>query len=259
MADFPQRSKAFDPMAYRSQAAYNASMARRQSNDQPKPSEPPNSSKPTTYSSQAVHNDSHRQSNEKPSELAKSFNKMTYRSQATPSASRGQFKQHVGPAKLSKPMTNRNQAACDALRGKSNEKPSERTETFNKMAYRSQPAINASRGFPNKKHSEPARLHQPRAAQKTNTQHYRSAKKTTNAEEQAKEDDYVKQWFAEANADYEAAKKKGEFDNYVPAAGRAPDFTKFRQMFDTNGKPVNGLGNSRHAPKTPEADEPEKK
>ncbi|KAK1780684.1 hypothetical protein QBC45DRAFT_462882 [Copromyces sp. CBS 386.78] len=231
MADFPQRSKAFDPMAYRSQAAYNAHMSRRQSNE--KPSDPTKSINATTYRSQVACNASRGQSNEKPSGPDKAFNKNAYR----------------------------NKPANDTSHGKSKAQNSEPKKSFNRMAYRNHAAHNASHGHSNKQQTESTKINHSRVAQKTNAskQHRSTAKDTTYAEEQAKEDAYVKQFFAEANADYEAAKKRGEFDDYVPAAGRAPDFTKFRQMFDTNGKPVKGMANSRHAPKAPEAGQPEKK
>ncbi|KAK3355780.1 hypothetical protein B0H65DRAFT_564713 [Neurospora tetraspora] len=236
MADFPQRNKSFDSMAYRSQAAYNAS--RRQSND--KHSEPAKSFNTMTYRSQAAYDSARSQSNEKSSEPTKPFNKNVYRSQA----------------------------AYDASHGESKAQHSEPKKSFNRMAYRSQAAYNASRGRPNKKHSESAKLQQPSVASKTTTsqQYHPAAKRTTTSKEQNPSDDLhvmtdaeVKQWFAEAEADYEAAKKRGEFDNYVPAAGRAPDFSKFRQQFDANGKPAKGLANSRHARKAPEDEEPEKK
>ncbi|KAK3951030.1 hypothetical protein QBC32DRAFT_393460 [Pseudoneurospora amorphoporcata] len=183
MADFPQRSKAFDPMAYRSQAVYNAHMPRRQSN-------------------------------EKPSEPTKAFNKNAYR----------------------------NKPANNTSHGKSKAQNSEPKKSINRMAYRNHAAHNASHGHSNKQQTESTKINHSRVAQKTNAskQHRSTAKDTTYAEEQAKEDAYVKQFFAEATPTMRR-RRRGEFDDYVPAAGRAPDFTKFRQMFDTNGKPDVGF------------------
>lgn len=66
-------------------------------------------------------------------------------------------------------------------------------------------------------------------------------------------DEYVRNFYAELNADYERDKKAGKLDDYVPAAGRAPDFSAFRKEFGGEKAKVAGgeLCNSMHNPKKP--------
>ncbi|KAK3397570.1 hypothetical protein B0T20DRAFT_393388 [Sordaria brevicollis] len=59
----------------------------------------------------------------------------------------------------------------------------------------------------------------------------------------------VRKLFAEFNADYEAAKKRGEYDDYVPAAGSGPNFSEFFKSLESVGKPARALANSMHAPR----------
>ncbi|KAK3397571.1 hypothetical protein B0T20DRAFT_499208 [Sordaria brevicollis] len=58
----------------------------------------------------------------------------------------------------------------------------------------------------------------------------------------------VREWFREAEAEYEKDKKAGRFDSYVPAASRQFDCSAFVKQLVSTKTEVRGLENSIHNP-----------
>ncbi|KAK3355781.1 hypothetical protein B0H65DRAFT_564716 [Neurospora tetraspora] len=63
-------------------------------------------------------------------------------------------------------------------------------------------------------------------------------------------DEEVKQWFLDADREYEEKKKAGYHKNYVPAGGHTPDFSSFIRAHSRPQR-TTGMENSMYAPKPP--------
>ncbi|KAJ4402711.1 hypothetical protein N0V85_005257 [Neurospora sp. IMI 360204] len=122
------------------------------------------------------------------------------------------------------------------------------TKPFNKNAYRSAAAY--------KSHLESQRMKASpisRQAPRTITRptlrtvpRYRAPRAL--ASPKMMTDEEVRAWFREAEEEYEAKKKAGYYDDYVPAAG--PSRAVLANTTNSLPKRKTGLENSMHAPKT---------
>ncbi|KAK3951031.1 hypothetical protein QBC32DRAFT_393467 [Pseudoneurospora amorphoporcata] len=118
--------------------------------------------------------------------------------------------------------------------------------TFRANGYRGQ-AEDSFRGNNNALKKEPFQKPQ-------NRQVTQNAKTSTNKDEYrlpTEEElvEYVRDFYREANADYERDKAAGRSDTYIPADGRQPDFSDFRKRFNGTNTKAGGLKDSMHAPK----------
>ncbi|KAK1780685.1 hypothetical protein QBC45DRAFT_323130 [Copromyces sp. CBS 386.78] len=207
MSDFPKRSAAFNPMAYRSKDAYDAHIkasaqhGNPSNNDAPKP--------------------------------VKTFDRNGYRAQVPHSSNNTH-----NPGNTFNKNAYRNPRANNDF-NKSN-------STFRANGNRGQ-AENSFRGTNNALKKEPFQKPQ-------NRQVTQNAKTSTNKDEYrlpTEEElvEYVRDFYREANADYERDKAAGRFDTYIPAGGRQPDFSDFRKRFNGTNTTAGGLKDSMHAPK----------
>ncbi|KAJ4402713.1 hypothetical protein N0V85_005259 [Neurospora sp. IMI 360204] len=194
MSNFPKRSSAFNPDAYRSQAAYNA------------------------------HQSALRTSTSSDIDLCKK--------QPTDIQKPTDMQKPNQPSDVPKPNS-----------------------SFNRHAYRGHSNTNASRGGIN----PPKQQFHKHKSQK---QHYQKTRKecptepaTGSSTQPAADEPHimtdaeVKEWFRQAEVEYEEKKKAGHYKDYVPAGGHTPDFSAFRAKFSTSKANVpGGLKGSMHAP-----------
>ncbi|KAK3397569.1 hypothetical protein B0T20DRAFT_479769 [Sordaria brevicollis] len=127
-------------------------------------------------------------------------------------------------------------------------KPTKLSTSSKPMTSPSSIPVNVHRDEPKQKQSESAKSLDKNSPQKTTA----SKEETSGYKPHFMTRAEVRKWFADAEADYEAAKKKGKYDNYVPAAGNAPILSEHWINLEGVGRPARGLANSMHAPRRDE-------
>ncbi|KAK3355775.1 hypothetical protein B0H65DRAFT_585397 [Neurospora tetraspora] len=125
------------------------------------------------------------------------------------------------------------------------------TKPFNKNAYRSAAAYKSHLESQRMKaspisHQAPRTITRPTPRPTLRTvPRYRAPRAL--ASPKLMTDEEVRAWFREAEEEYEAKKKAGYYDDYVPAAG--PSRAVLANTTNSLPKRKTGLENSMHAPK----------
>ncbi|EAA29628.1 hypothetical protein GE21DRAFT_1640 [Neurospora crassa] len=200
MSGFPKRSAAFNPHAYRSQAAYDAhknslNSTNRKPTDEPKPTGP--------------------------------FDRNAYRSQEALVAPQNTLRGDTHPPK---------KQSFDMPRS---------NNSFIPHGYRSQAGHRS-----NKNNLRAGNNHLKQQFQKKRPAKPGKGSRTQSGAEgpHCMSDAEVREWFRQADIEYENKKKAGYIKDYVPAGGHAPDFSAFRAKFPASNVIAPGMKNSLHAP-----------
>ncbi|KAK3497155.1 uncharacterized protein B0T23DRAFT_393441 [Neurospora hispaniola] len=217
MSGFPKRSAAFNPHAYRSQAAYDA---HKNSINGPK-QEPSDEPKPTG-----------------------SFNRNAYRSQAAFDAHQNTLHGDTHPPRgqfFDMPKSNDSfiPHGYNDQAGHHSNKNASTLRTGN-----NHPKNHPKQQFRKKRPTNPAKGSRTQCG--VEGRHYMS-------------DAEVREWFRQADIDYENKKKNNSTDtmrltqagynkDYVPAGGHTPDFSAFRAKIPASNVIVPGMKNSLHGP-----------
>ncbi|EGO52273.1 hypothetical protein NEUTE1DRAFT_142173 [Neurospora tetrasperma FGSC 2508] len=205
MSGFPKRSAAFNPHAYRSQAAYDA---HKNFINSPK-QEPSDEPKPTG-----------------------SFNRNAYRSQEAFDAHQNTLRGDTHPPK---------KQSFDMPKS---------SDSFIPHGYRDQAGHHSNKNTPRASIDHPKQQIQNQQFRKQRpTKPVKGSGTQSGAEgPHYMSDAEVREWFRQADIDYENKKKAGYNKDYVPAGGHTPDFSAFRAKFPASNVIVPGMKNSLHAP-----------